>query len=66
MLPAWYRIVEGHRLTDTVYLADGIFHATEKYRQSTGYIGRLTARLWHGTPETFAAYNVPEIDNWRK
>lgn len=66
MLPSWYRISEGHRLTDTVYLAEGIFHATEKYRQSTGYIGRLTARLWQGTPEMFATLTVPDIDDWLK
>ena len=66
MLPSWYRIVEGQRLTQTVYLAAGIFDATEKYRQATGYIGRLTARRWQGTPETFAALTVPQVDNWRE
>ena len=59
--PKCYKIVVDGEEIETVYLADGIFHATELYRLDTGSQERLSARLCTLRGQDLMALNLPQL-----
>ena len=61
MEPKVYKIVEDGEEIETIYLADGIFHATELYRVDTGSKKVLSARLCTLRGQDLMLLNIPQL-----
>ena len=60
-IAGWYQIVLCDQPTRKVYLASGIFNATELYRRDTGCTSRLSARPIKMSREMFDQYVTPQL-----
>ena len=60
-IAGWYQIVLGNVPIRKVYLASGIFNATELYRKDTGCESRLSARPIKMSREMFSQYVTPQL-----
>ena len=59
--PKCYKIVVEGEEIETIYLADGIFHATEFYLLDTGTQERLWARLCTLRDQDLITLTIPQL-----
>ena len=65
-IAGWHQIVVNGTVIDTIYLAEGIFDATELYRQDTGCMLPVSARRRAMSQSDFGdRFNFPQLAECR-